>query len=463
MHPKKGEKRTVECRCDEQGRYCCFLEPKHWDQLMALQKPTVDFYKTKEDLEASHAAQAPTSFPMTPAFSTRSPRTFSVSSTRSTPGPQNTGPPLQFVPSEYNVRSPSQTITPRFGMMGIGGPQGSEQSVTPDVLAWNTPLPQAAQEYHQSQFAANVRLPEDRGCCQGPTSPPPYQFNSHPHTPGPPQQADFAPFGGMMSNISFPEQPPPQPAQSSSFERFANDYFNHQFPSAICQTCGLAGCTCRMCPPVLQNTVTGSWAQCCGRKHARTKTYVAPTATAAFEEPARYDLPSEPLQQRQPQHQPQQHQLDYTQPPAAQSNIYDPMSHPFTHDAHQNTLSPFDIGPPSLFTSQDPSRQPSLQPPDGLVSPDFSPFDPGEDFGLGDDSTAVENGNTGPLDDLSEFLIQDLDRPPRPPPPPSGPPLQFHSSALGTEREKPTPDSRPVGKQPRAEKRSCCCGGDGNG
>ena len=34
---KKGEKRTGECRCDEQGRYCCLIEPEHWTALLSLQ------------------------------------------------------------------------------------------------------------------------------------------------------------------------------------------------------------------------------------------------------------------------------------------------------------------------------------------------------------------------------------------------------------------------------------------
>ena len=41
---KKGEKRSSECRCDEQGRYCCLLEPEHWDVLFKLQKPSINFF-----------------------------------------------------------------------------------------------------------------------------------------------------------------------------------------------------------------------------------------------------------------------------------------------------------------------------------------------------------------------------------------------------------------------------------
>jgi hypothetical protein len=64
---------------------------------------------------------------------------------------------------------------------------------------------------------------------------------------------------------------PPAPAPEFDFSRLQADYFHYQFPSAICQNCGLSGCTCKNCPPVFQNYGTGSWAQCCGRKHARDR------------------------------------------------------------------------------------------------------------------------------------------------------------------------------------------------
>ena len=54
---RKGEKRSSECRCDEQGRFCCLLEPEHWRKLMALEKPTVQFYPSRETLEAWQASR----------------------------------------------------------------------------------------------------------------------------------------------------------------------------------------------------------------------------------------------------------------------------------------------------------------------------------------------------------------------------------------------------------------------
>ena len=69
-------------------------------------------------------------------------------------------------------------------------------------------------------------------------------------------------------------------------DKLMEDYFNFQFPSAICQNCGLAGCNCRSCPAVMQSSVDGSWAQCCSRKHARTSTKASqstPHSSAALE------------------------------------------------------------------------------------------------------------------------------------------------------------------------------------
>jgi hypothetical protein len=64
---KKGEKRSGECRCDEQGRYCCLLEPEHWAALHGLQKPTVDFFPSRELLESNQASTNHMAIPQTPA------------------------------------------------------------------------------------------------------------------------------------------------------------------------------------------------------------------------------------------------------------------------------------------------------------------------------------------------------------------------------------------------------------
>ena len=237
---KKGEKRSGVCRCDEQGRYCCLLEPEHWNALLALGKPIVDFYPTKEALDAKLVAPLPSTIPQSPSCVTSSPR--SPSSASSTPGLPNRPRTVRVLPNSYNtfhVKNPS--FTARFGMMGVGAPQGSGSEPPPDVLFWQGDSPEAPREYH-TPTVSHVS-PSSLSTAMTSLSP--------------------------ESQVSNTFQPSSTIAGAIDFERLQADYFNYQFPSAICQNCGLNGCTCKNCPPVFQNFGTTSWAQCCGRKHAR--------------------------------------------------------------------------------------------------------------------------------------------------------------------------------------------------
>ena len=385
--PKKGEKRSGECRCDEQGRYCCLLEPQHWDTLIALQKPTVDFFPTREDLEAKHVPPAAISLSMSPTFAGNSPRASNVRSGSSMPASRNIPQPLQFVPSPYS----SQSITPRFGMMGIAAPQGNAENFTPDSLSWESPAPPAPREYQPIHYQ-QAQLPQDRSCCQGPASPPPpYQFIQQippTHASGLPQQATFEPFGNIMHSVSIPDQVQPmEPVEPArKLDKFKSDYINYQFPSAICQTCGLNGCTCRNCPPVMQNANNGSWAQCCGRKHARTAAYVAPEAVHAYQEPPpqmiHFAQPARSLPQPQPFITPESAPVPRRPQPFQRDSVY------------QDT---------PLFPIE-PYPQLGMQSPTTTSIPDFTPYDPGVDF------TIPETSNNM---DLSEFLIEDLEGPSR--------------------------------------------------
>ena len=273
---KKGEKRSGECRCDEQGRYCCLLEPHHWDQLLSLQKPTVDFSQTREQLDAKQAGSMNGSVPQTPAYSMVSSPPPAVHSVPSTPAPAQH---VHIMPNNYNNNvfqstTPTTTLTPRFGMMGIGAPMGSARDVSMDVLAWQGQAPTAPREYNPQPVYSEPQ-PERGSCCQAgepviqsPRSPPPeldgtytQQHNLHEMSLG--QNFNAVPTTVSLSQVSSP--PPP----AFDYNHFESDYFRYQFPSAICQNCGLNGCTCRNCPPVFQNFNNTSWAQCCGRKHAR--------------------------------------------------------------------------------------------------------------------------------------------------------------------------------------------------
>lgn len=308
---KKGEKRSSECRCDEQGRFCCLLEPEHWDSLFQLQKPTINFFPSREVLEGGQTAPTPMTMPSTPAYFPES-MPQRVSSCCGTPGPQpqQSQPQQQmsFPPTPYSdMMSPkSSGVTARFGYMGIGGPMGPVESPHPDALSWNSNAPAPPRDYSAAPDTLNwsattsaaptdygtptsYQQPEKSSCCGGgpATQLPHYQEpemeieensccqSSEAPLDGPQdfslgdpfmQNTHVNPFEPAITQPPF-EQPYVQP--TFNFERWTQEYQAYQYPGAICQKCGLNGCTCRNCPPVMQNFGTTSWAQCCGRKHAR--------------------------------------------------------------------------------------------------------------------------------------------------------------------------------------------------
>lgn len=276
---KKGEKRTGECRCDEQGRYCCLLEPEHWTALHALQKPVVDFFPTRELLEERQATpNRQMSVPQTPTYPMGSPPP-----TNGVPGT-----PINGMNNGYSYPSMQSTsLTPRFGMMDMATPRGSMSS-HPDLLSW--------ENGHSLSTPQDINLPpvyeslqaERSSCCQQSTpriqsihSPIDLSFSQKNSL----QDISLSqPYNARNDSINLPQQPP----QISSppiyeppafdFSRMQAQYYANQFPNAICQNCGLSGCTCRNCPPVFQNFMNSSWAQSCGRKHARDVQPAAPVA-----------------------------------------------------------------------------------------------------------------------------------------------------------------------------------------
>ena len=88
---------------------------------------------------------------------------------------------------------------------------------------------------------------------------------------------------------------PGPPMSDAEFDRMMADYFVHQLPSALCQNCGLSGCTCRNCPTLLQNFQSGSWAQGCSRRHARATTQLPPPPPSQILHP-HDDTPMEGMQ-----------------------------------------------------------------------------------------------------------------------------------------------------------------------
>lgn len=265
---KKGEKRSGECRCDEQGRYCCLLEPEHWTALHALRKPTVDFFQTRELLESHQSVsnQTPVSQPLAYPISSP-PSTISVPNT-----PNNGYGSFQSMQSS--------TLTPRFGMMGVDDPQGSHSHPS-DLLAWKG---QSAPREIVLPPMFEPAESEPSSCCQQSIpraqimhSPLEGRHLSFSQSHSPQEMSLSQPYNGINGThapaglpptLSSPSLPPVYEPPAFDFGRMQAQYYANQFPNAICQNCGLSGCTCRNCPPIFQNPFNTSWAQCCGRKHA---------------------------------------------------------------------------------------------------------------------------------------------------------------------------------------------------
>lgn len=257
--PKKGEKRTVNCRCDEQGRWCCVLKAPHWGALSALQKPRVDFFPTPEALDQARLDERLVPTPTQPSLS-------SVS----TPRPAFSMPPTSAarMPSKPMVveqgHSTSQVVpqVPRSGVMGVQALWEADGDVAQNALKWEGMSPQAPSEYHpRNDFV--VPFPDQMAQLQPDSTsliPAGSQY----------QNFNFVPMAQSVHslNVQPPNAPPvPLSAFSPSLANFQAAYTTYQSPSAICQNCGLNGCTCKNCPTLMQNTETGSWAQCCSRKH----------------------------------------------------------------------------------------------------------------------------------------------------------------------------------------------------
>lgn len=368
---KKGEKRSGECRCDEQGRYCCVLEPDHWNTLLALGNPSVNFFSTREALEAKQIAIAQAPLPPTPAYSAMASPPPSMHSVPSTPGPNGHVLPMQIVTSGYEGYPPQQptTLTPRFGMMGIEAPMGSQRHVSTNVLIWEGQAPTAPGDFNP----VFESMPEgQRSCCQ------PARPSTHDaHSPRPETEASYTQPASMppashgLNSTHDHSLSGPLSPQIPHFdlERLRTDYFNYQFPSAICQNCGLNGCTCKNCPPPFQNYGTGSWAQCCGRKHARdVQPNPAPVKVARTET---YDSSMQSQAQQQPVS-------------VSHSQEHFVATTPFHLDGHDFANGFVDLALPHVEGH-----------------PDFSTFDIDNDLLLAD---------VGQPLDISEFLNSELER-----------------------------------------------------
>lgn len=262
---KGGESRSIDCRCDEEGRRCCVLESHHWDALCLRQTPIIVFYESPEQLNLARVPPTSTSSSSTPSFPAGTPQ--STSSLPTTPGPMSGLQPSNTGASPLSSYQSAPYEPPRFGFMGVGSPMGGEGHVGSDVLQWQGQVPQAplqsnaAFAHPQSGMLPNQAFPVT---LLPPTLP--QQSASQQQY----QHFDLTPVAQTLQDMTAP----PQSAQLQTpvelqRNQWMEDYYNYQFPSAICQNCGLHGCNCRSCPAVMQNAMDGSWATCCSRKHVR--------------------------------------------------------------------------------------------------------------------------------------------------------------------------------------------------
>lgn len=262
---KKGEKRSAECRCDEQGRFCCLLEPLHWESLFKLERPLVQFYTSRDALEMMQSMHR--SVPGTPsAASTTFPSdnppvsTYCGSGSHETSSLHTSRTSRSIAPSlkESSTSPYARPRFGRFGFMGVGGPMGPG-TAPPDVMAWNNDVPVVS--FEDRLIVPKADEEDEPGSCCGCTKESEYTSAT----------ALSYTSTAEQYNQTFPafSSPPPTDPSVFDFDRWSHDYQIYQFPNAICQNCGLNGCTCRSCPPLMQNFGTTSWAQSCGRRHAR--------------------------------------------------------------------------------------------------------------------------------------------------------------------------------------------------
>jgi hypothetical protein len=165
------------------------------------------------------------------------------------------------------------TLSPQFGILAMDSPL----SVAQDAMVWDSQSPLAARD-SGTQYTYAGSQQESGSCCQPATPTVPTLGVSSPQQQHQEMIGQAVPLTSplptpqLYSNEHIAAATTAQMQQTTpafDFQRLQTDYFNYQFPSAICQNCGLYGCSCRNCPPVFQNFGTTSWAQYCGRKHAR--------------------------------------------------------------------------------------------------------------------------------------------------------------------------------------------------
>lgn len=228
----------------------------------------------------------------------------------------------------FNFDSPhfpsTQPQVPRFGFMGVSAPQGNDNPYQADELAWHGSAPIAprdcgpsadfmqsdlASQQQQRQLLDDHSIPmtqsfqnmsmmpglqasesfQNMRTMPGPPVPEPTQTSQLPLLYLPQLQSNpFEPQAGPYGATDMASQPSMAPSLgmddldfdlcmdniATAANHFGNAssmaaYNSYQFPSAICQQCGFAECSCTNCPTLLQSYSNTSWAHGCHKAHTR--------------------------------------------------------------------------------------------------------------------------------------------------------------------------------------------------
>ena len=233
--------------------------------LVGKGKPIVQFYASPEALSAAREAQPDTGVASTPLTATG---TALLTSLPGTPGTMSSAP---FTPRSALLFDGSPVEQLNISLSGYvnGANQFDVQAMLEQSqLAWQDSTMQEDQKLYRNLQAPDPRslsISNGAQLTAAAMLPPdfvyPNAITQHSHANDPVHVTQ-----SLQDLTMLPSHAPLE------IDKLMEDYFNFQFPSAICQNCGLAGCNCRSCPAVMQSSVDGSWAQCCSRKHARTST-----------------------------------------------------------------------------------------------------------------------------------------------------------------------------------------------
>lgn len=264
-HKKKGEKRTRSCRCEEACRLCCALGAEHWAAILSSQSPRVIFYPTREALEAPQVS-SDVRIDRTGGYLLPAAHSASPSATQYNPrmlaSDLSAGRHDELYPQQPTY--PLTTSSMYSGQLS-SGTQSTVNSPDPLGQYWPPRQEDLLQAFGLSSEASKLtNMPPE----QADNSLAGQQHFSKPQI----GMADVgAPWRGDMLPTQFSHNLDMTLYDSSisafDLDKLMEDFCSNQLPGAICQKCGLGGCTCRNCPPLMQDFQLGNWGQGCAKHH----------------------------------------------------------------------------------------------------------------------------------------------------------------------------------------------------